>query len=91
MPKIFEQLNNPQRLCSSETDAIYEKKSQLYAKSQQIFIPRHLPCNRRCVTCPTGRDILWHTIVSIKGTLPRKSMWALNVQFSEKTTMVPFI
>ena len=27
----------------------------------------------------------------IKGTLPRKSTWALNVQFSEKTTMVPFI
>ena len=28
---------------------------------------------------------------SLKGTLPRKSTWALNVQFSEKTTMVPFI
>ena len=25
----------------------------------------------------------------LKGTLPRKSTWALNVQFSEKTTMVP--
>ena len=30
-------------------------------------------------------------IVSIKGTLPQKSVWALTVQFSEKTTMVPFI
>ena len=28
---------------------------------------------------------------TIKGTLPRKPMWALNVKFSEKTTMVPFI
>ena len=28
---------------------------------------------------------------AIKGTLPRKSTWALNVQLSEKTTMVPFI
>ena len=28
---------------------------------------------------------------NFKGTLPRKSTWALNVQFSEKTTMVPFI
>ena len=27
---------------------------------------------------------------SVKGTLPRKSTWALNVQFSKKTTMVPF-
>ena len=29
--------------------------------------------------------------VKLKGTLPRKSMWALTVKFSEKTTMVPFI
>ena len=27
----------------------------------------------------------------IKGTLPRKSTWALNVDFSMKVTMVPFI
>ena len=31
------------------------------------------------------------SIFNLKGTLPRKSTWALNVQFSEKTTMVPFI
>ena len=29
--------------------------------------------------------------ITLIGTLPRKSTWALNVQFSEKTTMVPFI
>ena len=27
----------------------------------------------------------------LKGTLPQKSMWALTFQFSEKTTIVPFI
>ena len=32
-----------------------------------------------------------HDRHAIKGTLPRKSMWALNAQFSEKTTMAPFI
>ena len=29
--------------------------------------------------------------VILKGTLPQKSMWALNVDFSMKVTMVPFI
>ena len=33
----------------------------------------------------------FHGVDSLKGTLLRKSMWALAVQFSEKTTMVPFI
>ena len=27
----------------------------------------------------------------LKGTVPRKSTWAVDVHFSEKTTMVPFI
>ena len=27
----------------------------------------------------------------LKGSVPRKSMWALSVPFSKKTTMVPFI
>ena len=32
-----------------------------------------------------------HCLASFKGTVPQKSMWALSVHFSEKTTMVPFI
>ena len=34
-------------------------------------------------------EVSW--LVEIKGTLPRKSTRALNVQFSAKTTVVPFI
>ena len=30
-------------------------------------------------------------LVALKGTLLRKSTWALNVDFSMKVTMVPFI
>ena len=33
----------------------------------------------------------WEEIEGFKGTLQRKSTWALNVQFSENTTMVQFI
>ena len=60
----------------------------LVAVTQAIFLCNRCACNSQTKTNHT-RAI--YTVLIIKGTLPRKSTWALNVQFSEKTTMVPFI
>ena len=34
---------------------------------------------------------IWLSLIYIKGTVPQKSMWALDAHFSKETAMVPYI
>ena len=78
----------------SQRRYIYMEGEQRFSNKRYTFVKNDNQSLQFTVTgnfCKTFFEIGIHWNESFKGTVPRKSMWALKVNFSEKTTVLPFI
>ena len=77
-------------ICTSTSEKdFYDEK--VVVMSSLIELERSV-CWTRYLEILNTHGHCWHLpCLGLKGTLPRKSTWALNVDFFMKVTMVPFI